>query len=39
MADKDDWDEILNQLENVEDYIYDTKKAIENYINTIEKEE
>ena len=39
MADKDDWDELVKQLEYIEDYMYDAKKAIENYINTIEKEE
>lgn len=39
MAEKDDWDEIVNQLENVEDYIYDAKKAIENYIESLKEKE
>ena len=39
MADKDDWDEVLNQLENMEDDIYETKKMIANYIETIKEKE
>lgn len=39
MADKDDWDEIINHLDNMEDDIYETKKMIANYIETIKEKE
>ena len=39
MADKDDWDEIVNHLDNMEDDIYETKKMIANYIETIKEKE
>ena len=39
MADKDDWNELVKQLEYIEDYMYDAKKAIQNYINTLKEKE
>lgn len=39
MADKEDWEELLNHLENIDDSIDDTRRMVENYINTIKEGE
>ena len=39
MADKEDWEELLNHLENIDDNIDDARRMVENYINTIKEGE
>lgn len=39
MADKEEWEELLNHLENIDDNIDDARRMVENYINTIKEEE
>jgi 3-deoxy-D-manno-octulosonic-acid transferase len=35
MADKEDWEELQNTIEDAEDYLKTVKEAVENYINEL----
>ena len=35
MADKEDWEELQNTIEDAEDYLKTVKETVENYINEL----
>ena len=37
MADKEDWEELQNTIENAEDYLKTVKETVENYIEELKK--